>query len=228
MKKTLSLSLLFFLFTSVFGQTKLDTLVEAHTKKIETIEKKVTGIQLNIDSIKAKTDSLSALGKALKASTGCADCNITFWQWVLVFSPILVFIIALFVIKKKLNGFDLREALSESELPKKTVANPEYTAEKLNTLANNTALAGTLQMLIPPTIEITASLEYPKSSSRYIAFITSALTWIIALCLTCFFLYQYIRTGSAPKLDGLSDVLLALGIGVVPYAFNKMSNAISK
>ena len=77
------------------------------------------------------------------------------------------FIIALFVIKRKLNGFNLREALSESELPKKTVANPEYTAEKLGVFANNTALAGTLQTLIPPTIEITARLNIQKQQQVY-------------------------------------------------------------
>jgi hypothetical protein len=33
------------------------------------------------------------------------------------------------------------------------------------------------------------------------------------------------KTNKAPELTGLSTVMLALGIGVVPYAFNKVSAA---
>jgi hypothetical protein len=53
------------------------------------------------------------------------------------------------------------------------------------------------------------------------------MTLIIALCMACFFIYYYIRTGCAPDLSPLSMILLALGLGVVPYAFNKVSTAIA-
>lgn len=78
---------------------------------------------------------------------------------------------------------------------------------------------------------IILSTELPAtpraSSSRFIALITSLLTLIIALCLCSFFIYFYIATGNAPDISKFSSVLLALGIGVVPYAFNKVATAIT-
>ena len=51
---------------------------------------------------------------------------------------------------------------------------------------------------------------------------------IIALCLT-FFLYQYIRTGKRTKIRWIVRcVARTLGIGVMPYAFNKVSDAMGK
>lgn len=206
------------------AQTKLDTAVAKLGQQIDTISKKLTVLKTDVDSTKAyinkQKETVATINK------DCVSCEIGFTQWVLIFSPIWLFIIALFLIRKKLKDFSLKEALAESELPKKIIPNPEYTAEKLNVLAANTTISGTLAALIPPTIEVTASMEYPKSSSRYIAFITSTLTWIIVLCLSCFFIYQYIKTNKPPELGGLSSVMLALGIGVVPYAFNKISAAV--
>ncbi|TAH05140.1 MAG: hypothetical protein EAZ16_03015 [Sphingobacteriales bacterium] len=201
-----------------------DSLVKEQGKSIQSLQKTTATLKSDVDTIKEKlTTSKLPVSSNLKE---CANCEIYFWQWMLVFSPIMIFLLTLLAIRKKIKGFNLREALSETDLPRKTIANPEYTAEKLTALANNPATAAILTALVPPTIEVTASNEYPKSSSRYIAFITSALTWVIALCLSCFFMYQYIKGNKAPELSGLSSVLLALGIGVVPYAFNKVSNAV--
>ncbi len=221
--KKLQISLaLFIISITVFAQTKLDTLAK-QGQQIEVIAKTVAVIKTDVDSNKAYINTQKE--NAAKLNKDCITCNIGFVQWVLIFSPIWLFVIALFLVRKKLKNFSLKEFLTEPELPKKTIPNPEYTSEKLNTLATNPAISGVLATLIPPTIEVTASTEFPKSSSRYIALITSALTWIIVLCLSCFFLYQYMRTNKPPELSGLSSVLLALGIGVVPYAFNKMSAA---
>jgi hypothetical protein len=224
MKKLVILFMLSTTLVCVLAQTKLDTIVAQHGQKIEAIQKSVTGMQLNVDSI--KTDIKTQKENAAKVNKDCSTCNISFIEWVLIFSPIWIFVITLFILRKKLKDFSLKEALTETELPKKTVSNPEYTSDKLNELAKNATIAGVLSTLIPPTIEVTASMEYPKSSSRYIALITSALTWIIVLCLSCFFIYQYMKTNKAPELSGLSSVMLALGIGVVPYAFNKISTAV--
>lgn len=201
---------------------QLDSTVKEQAKDITLLKKTTADIKKDVDTIKSHILS----SKATTNREVCADCEIGFWQWLLIFSPIWIFLLTLLAIRKKLNGFNLKEALSETDLPKKTIPNPEYTAEKINVLAVNANTAALLTSLLPPTIEITASDEYPKSSSRYIAFITSALTWVIALCLSCFFIYQYIKANKAPELSGLSSVLLALGIGVVPYAFNKVSNAV--
>lgn len=78
---------------------------------------------------------------------------------------------------------------------------------------------------------ITKASELPTtpraSSSRFIALVTSLLTLIIAVCLCSFFIYFYIATGTPPDISKFSSVLLALGIGVLPYAFNKVATAIT-
>lgn len=207
--------------TSAFSQN-LDSVVGVHTKQIVEINKEVKTVKSNVDSIKLNVDSVKSkmLAPGVKDKP-CTNCELGFWEWVLVFSPFLIFAITLLIIRKRLKDFKLADALAESELTRKTIQNPEYTAANLQALRDNPAMTA----LLTPTIEISGD-SYAKSSTRYIAFITSALTWIIVLCLTCFFLYQYIKTNEAPNLEGFSNVLLALGIGVVPYAFNKVAGAI--
>jgi hypothetical protein len=227
MKKVIAILVLLIASKITFSQPNVDTL----KLQVETQGKLIEGISKTINSLKPKLDTVKDFvteqkEKSDKANIDCGACDINTIGWLLIFSPIWIFLITLIAIRKKLKDFNLKDALTESELPKKIVPNPEYTALNINGLAANTAVSGLLPTLLPATIEVTSTDEPPKSSSRYIAFITSALTWIIILCLNCFFIYQYMKTGEAPKLDGLSSVLLALGIGVVPYAFNKISKAV--
>lgn len=158
------------------------------------------------------------------AKTGdVKDKEVSVMEWLLVFSPMLIFLIISLSIRNKLKGFGLKEALQDGDQAKKTIINPEYTTANLQALATNPAMTS----LLTPTIEISDGV-YPKSSSRYIALITSTLTWTISLCLTSYFIYAYIKTGKAPELNKLTDIVLTLGIGVVPYVFNKVSESIKK
>ena len=227
MKNILILLVLTISFIPSYAQNNLDsvaTQVVNQGQSIATLSKNVSTIKTDLDTVKTHVNAQKE--NDTKTNKACGICKISPIEWLLIFSPIWIFVIALFMIRRKLKDYNLKNALAESELPKKIIPNPEYTSEKINTLAANDTIAGILPTLLPPTIEVTEGTEYPKSSSRYIAFITSALTWIIILCLTCFFIYQYMKTGEAPKFDGISSILLALGIGVVPYAFNKISKAV--
>ncbi|MBL0050595.1 MAG: hypothetical protein IPP29_03265 [Bacteroidetes bacterium] len=69
--------------------------------------------------------------------------------------------------------------------------------------------------------------EFPKSASRLILFMSGFTAITVAVCLTTFYIYVYFRTGYAPNLDNLTNVLLSFGIGVIPYAFNKVSTALT-
>lgn len=142
-------------------------------------------------------------------------------EWLLVFSPMLIFLVISISLRSILKGFGLRDALQDNEQSKKTILNPEYTSANLQALAANPAMTA----LLTPTIQISDGV-YAKSSSRYIALITSTVTWAIGLCLTSYFIYAYIKTGKAPELNKLTDIVLTLGIGVVPYVFNKVSEAV--
>jgi len=149
------------------------------------------------------------------------DKEVSVMEWLLVFSPMLIFLVISISLRNILKGFGLRAALQDNEQSKKTILNPEYTSENLQALVTNPAMTA----LLTPTIEISDGV-YPKSSSRYIALITSTVTWAISLCLTSYFIYAYIKTGKAPELNKLTDIVLTLGIGVVPYVFNKVSEAV--
>ena len=65
------------------------------------------------------------------------------------------------------------------------------------------------------------------STSRFIAFITGLVALIIGVCLSAFFMYVYFSTpGTTVDLSKLANVIWGLGIGVLPYGFNKASTAL--
>ncbi len=146
----------------------------------------------------------------------------SFKEWLLVFIPFGLFLTVLGVVLYISKGFVLKDALTENELPKQTIQNPAYN----NSLFNNNSTPN-LSVLLPPTIEVTVTgSSSPRPSiSRYIALITSLITIIIVVCMTSFFIYQYIKTGCPPDFSSLTTPLIALGIGVTPYITNKISTA---
>ena len=68
---------------------------------------------------------------------------------------------------------------------------------------------------------------YPQSISRYIALISSLLIIMIAVAVSCFFIYHYVKFGCPPELGALTSVLLALGVGIVPYVANRVSSSLN-
>ncbi len=72
------------------------------------------------------------------------------------------------------------------------------------------------------------SPEYRASTSRLIAFISAMLLITVGLASACFFFYFYLVNGVPPDLSRLPGVLIALGIGMAPYAVNKVAAAASK
>jgi hypothetical protein len=150
--------------------------------------------------------------------------NVTGADWVLVCAPIALFILSILVINGRTKEFKLQDALTENQYPKITQQNPMYTNENLDKVQASPALV----QLLTPTIDVSdISKGFPKSSSRYLALISSTLTLIIAACLSSTFIYLYISSGKQPEFNNLGDILLALGIGITPYAVNKISAAVS-
>ena len=157
-------------------------------------------------------------------------------SWVLVFMPILLFIILLIILLKgALKDFKFIDALSENEQPRLTILNPEYSSattsiQKVLAIVPQPA---DLSDIVPPTLEVsvlpggTATTTYRPSISRFIALFSGMLTVIVAVCMVSFFLYNYMHTGCPPDLSNLSTVLIALGVGVAPYAINKVSSALA-
>lgn len=64
-----------------------------------------------------------------------------------------------------------------------------------------------------------------KSSSRFILFLTSLTSLILTACVTSYYFFMKIycvNCSTGLELDQFANVLLALGIGVVPYAVNQV------
>lgn len=163
----------------------------------------------------------------------------SFGGWVLILSPLVIFFFLFFaLLKPALNGFDFKQALAESEYPKATIENKLLAIENLQKLKAldvpppaSTINIQALLTTLPPTVEISntsgGETKPLPSISRYMGFVSIVLTLIVALCTSSFFIYHYITRGCAPDLSSLSIVLIALTIGIAPYAVNKITAAAS-
>ncbi|WP_294263944.1 hypothetical protein [Chryseobacterium endophyticum] len=72
--------------------------------------------------------------------------------------------------------------------------------------------------------------ENPKqtrSISRLLAFISGLISVGLSCTITTFYMWSYFNKNMPePKLSELLTVLLSLGMGVIPYAFNKVGTAL--
>ena len=66
------------------------------------------------------------------------------------------------------------------------------------------------------------------SASRLVAFISGISAILFSFCIFVFYTLVYIKTGEYPDIEPLTNSLLALGIGVVPYSINKVTGAIER
>lgn len=128
------------------------------------------------------------------------------FQKFIVLMPFVLGMLIIMLILGNLNkaNYRLSDALSESQpVPTTTTANGQDGSSSTT---------------------ITNSVTQVKSSSRLVMFISSMITVVIAICLVSFYIYQVFATGNGPDLGSVTTMLLTLGVGVVPYAFNKISS----
>ena len=168
--------------------------------------------------------------------------------WLLVFMPMIIFLGMMLFVLIRLRGFMISDALRENSSTKVTIINPEYTAANIGSsplpaAPLTPATIVNLATLIPPTIDVTPfkvvpdpanpagaaiknpALEYRPSISRFIALLSTLIIITIVVSMSCLFIYRYVAYGCPPDLSGLTAILLALGVGIVPYAVNKVANA---
>lgn len=138
--------------------------------------------------------------------------KISFWQWMLVYLPVILFgFVLLYTLKRlKKENYSLSEMLSDNEPSEIDVDNPLA-------VFNGAPVPGQ-----PPFIKKSVLV---RSTSRMAAFISSLCAVAIGTCSTSYYFFMYLKTGQAPSLDSLYNILLGLGIGVVPYAVNKIAAA---
>jgi len=160
--------------------------------------------KLKADSI-SKADTIKKLQAQIPAIGECRSCEINWIEKLLVVLPAALFLCLAFYFLRwlKREKFRLSDALS-ADVP--TSFSPSKTTIK------DVANSGS------ETIKETQEPNYPNSSSRLIAFLTSISAIVIALSLITYYAYGYItKAGNMTNLDGLWKIVAGLGIGVVPY-----------
>jgi len=117
--------------------------------------------------------------------------------WI-AFLPLIIYVIILFVtlLKLKKDGTKLSDLLAEKDT--------DVSAAVLSS---------------PPA-------PCTKSVSRFIAFLTGLVSLTIGVCITTFYMYcHFTNPDKAIDLSSLTTVIFGLGIGVLPYGFNKAASA---
>lgn len=62
-----------------------------------------------------------------------------------------------------------------------------------------------------------------NSSSRLIAFISAIASVVIVICFCCYYAYFSISQSEMPEVKHFVEIVVVLGIGVVPYGFSRFS-----
>ncbi len=118
--------------------------------------------------------------------------------WI-AFSPVILFLLIITVISFKLgkDKTKISDLLAEKDLqPAGAVTDP-------------------------------ASTTVPAQSvSRFVAFLTGIVALALGSSVSTFYMYGYFcNPAVAINFSNLTNVILGLGIGVIPYGFNKISAA---
>jgi hypothetical protein len=162
----------------------------------------------------------------------------------IVFLPVVLFLFILIttLVKLKKDNVKLSNFLSDKDASiaiKKeeaavTIANSkaiEATASAIKANAPAFIAANTVPQEIPSTNPVSlnddkTSIKQEQSTSRLIAFISGITSVALASCITSFYFYRSFLGESNVSIGNLATVLYGLGLGVIPYGFNKIANAL--
>lgn len=123
----------------------------------------------------------------------------------IVIAPLLIFLVVMYVTVRalKVGNIKIADLLIETDQPPKgETGTSESNAEG--------------EVAKPPV---------KRSASRFILFLSGITSLILATCITTYYFYMKIYTiedGSGLDLADFTNVLLALGIGVIPYSVNQV------
>lgn len=166
-------------------------------------------------------DSLApALAKAKPAIT---KPNKTV-QDIITFLPVAFFLFLLLTvfIKLKKDGIKLSDILIDKETAQERI--------KSNTTVAVAAVNAGQPAPAPVPQAAPGQPNDPnapgQSTSRLIAFICGITSIALACCITTYYFYQSFTGDGKVELGNLTNVLYGLGLGVLPYGFNKIAAAL--
>lgn len=207
-------------------------------KRVSQLEASVANVQTTLNGINQKLNTQTTQTTVTTQSTPAQTTiqakpqdkeptELSTWQKLYVMMPVVLFLVIFFILMGwlKRDGFKLGDALL-GDIPVlvkvPNPAKPTVVAEdNKGGAATATASPSPATVSISQTDPETEEPVLPKSSSRFIALFTGMAAIVIAISLLSYYVYFAIRGSSAPSFDKMFDAVLALGIGVVPYAVNK-------
>lgn len=190
----------------LFAQDSLEIIAGLQSKVIEQ--------QILIDDYeKASIEEIGPIDDP------CLDCKPQLgWSWLFVLMPVfLSLIIGLYFLNwLKREGYKISNALSE-DIPESRLE--EVQNIEIGMVQNRVEAlrAGDIPGDHTPVIDLN-SLPINRSSSRLIAFLSSLSAAVLSVCLFSYYMYFAIKGMEVPDFEDLWTILVALGIGVVPYA----------
>ncbi|WP_333600269.1 hypothetical protein [Flavobacterium sp.] len=166
----------------------------------------------------------------------CKPDKITDGMTIISFAPLFLYVVLLIVIfwKLQLEKYKIGDSLRENQTIDVSIDNPAYTPPPANPVPPVQNGGAPIPPAVPPLPPANPATPFvgktiqPQSMSRLLAFISGIMTLGLASSFSSFWLYRYFECGIGTDLSQITNVLLALGLGLLPYAVNKISTAASK
>lgn len=197
-------------FLLIIGGAMIFFSTWTHSVAIASSDSSTISNSVSVNQLMAFTEMMDSIkqevNKSVSAQASVGQYSLNTFQKCIVLMPLVLGVLLIMLILGNLRkaNYKLSDALSESQ--------------SIPTTNTTTGQDGT------SSTTTTNNLTQVKSSSRLVMFISSMVTVIIAICLVSFYIYQVFATGNTPNLGSVTTMLLSLGVGVVPYAFNKITN----
>lgn len=161
-------------------------------------------------------------------------------QDIITFLPVAFFsvLVSMIFFKLRKDGVKLSEILIDKEaVAERKKAAAATAAKTLETKAdviksNPQAFTSPDQVtaatdaLNQPVTDTEADTQKSQSTSRLIVFICGITSIALACCICTFYFYKSFTGTEKVDLGNLTNVLYGLGLGVLPYGFNKIAAAL--
>lgn len=202
----ISLLLLFFLFNCAYAITSVDT---TKVKDSKTVDLKMISEQIT-----KTNETVAKVNESLKKMTEentKKEVVLSKPQKVLVILPILLFFMCLLItfLFAKRSKVDFKQALFCDE--------PEEVTKLSGSQTNPTE---TVKVSL---LDKDGNLVYMPSVSRIIAFLSSLTTLAVIVCFVSYNAYCMLTKQNLPDFKNLFEIIAGLGLGIVPYGFNKIT-----
>ena len=172
----------------------------------------------NSEEIKALTTKIEQIQADLKKAgipqeekkEATQEKALSMQQKVIIMLPVALFFMCLFItfLFAKKYDFNFRKSFYSEEAQMITIQTDPV---------NNPKDTVTITLLI------NGIPLYKPSVSRIIAFISSLSTLAVIVCFISYYGYCMLKHQPLPVFENLFEIIVGLGLGIVPYGFNKIT-----